>query len=188
MVTRVRYVAAGFIVASSALVLGCHTTPPHQADVGLTRPVNPPQSPELGRGAARLEVDQRYRLFLGEGIGSICAGPAPYFTVDATKAKSGSEPTMQNLASCMLDGPLKGKSIILVGHTDPRGTEEYNAKLGQKRADDVRRYLVDQGIDPARVSTQTAGEATASGDPERWSTDRRVEVQLKSETPLQQKR
>lgn len=89
-----------------------------------------------------------------------------------------SEATMQNLASCMIDGPLKGKSIVLIGHTDPRGSTELNEKLGQKRADDVRRYLIDQGIAADRVTAETAGKREASDDPNRWSTDRRVEIQL----------
>ncbi|MBX3230578.1 MAG: OmpA family protein [Labilithrix sp.] len=156
--------------------------------MGLTEAVAPPRSPDLGRGAARLETEQRYRVFLGEGIGSVCAGPAPYFDVASPTAKSQSTPTMQMLASCMIDGPLKGKSIVLIGHTDPRGSEEYNMKLGHERAEEVRRYLIDQGIAADRVTTQTAGEAAASGDPEKWSTDRRVEVQLNEKAKVEPRR
>ena len=189
MLTALRSISSVFLVVSGALVLGCHTTEPRQVEApGLTKPVNPPHAPDLGRSASRMEIEDRYRIFLGEGIGSVCSGPSPYFTFAAAKAKGGSEPTMQILAHCMIDGPLKGKSIVLIGHTDPRGTDDYNAKLGQKRADDVRHYLVDQGVDPDRVSTQTAGEATANDDPEKWATDRRVEIQVKRETPAQPKR
>jgi len=179
MLSAVRTIAAVFLLSSGVLALGCHSTEPHSPEVGLRKPVDPPRAPDLGRGASRLEAEERYRIFLGEGVGSICAGPSPYFTVDTSKAKGASSPTMQNLASCMIDGPLKGKSIVLIGHTDPRGTDQYNATLGQKRADDVRRYLVAQGVDADRVTTQTAGEATANDDPEKWATDRRVEIQLK---------
>lgn len=85
---------------------------------------------------------------------------------------------MQNLAACMIDGPLKGESVVLIGHTDPRGSDQLNERLGQKRADDVRCYLIDQGIAPDRVTAETAGKREASDDPNRWETDRRVEIQL----------
>ena len=85
---------------------------------------------------------------------------------------------MQNLADCVLNGPLKGKSIVLVGHTDPRGSVALNDKLGQQRAEDVRRYLIDQGVAADRITAETAGERNASGDPSHWATDRRVDVDL----------
>ena len=180
MLSLIRSIAAVSALSAGVLVLGCHSPQePKQPDVGLTRPVNSPQMPDLGRGASRAEMDEHYKIFLGEGIGDICSGPSPYFnTASANASKTGSAPTMQVLAHCMMDGPLKDKSIILIGHTDPRGSEDYNAKLGAKRADDVRRYLITQGVAADRVTTQTAGETTASGDPKDWPTDRRVEIQL----------
>jgi outer membrane protein OmpA-like peptidoglycan-associated protein len=140
--------------------------------------VDPPRSPYLGRGAPRDTTEQRYRIMLGEDVGSICAGPAPYFDTAKAKPKTASDPTMQTLAECMISGPLRGKSIVLVGHTDPRGPAAYNERLGAKRAKDVRDYLIDHGVVADRVTIETAGERTASGDPKDWATDRRVEVRL----------
>lgn len=177
MMTAARYFAATFIAATGALVLGCHTTEPRSPDATLAE-VNPPKPPELGRGAPRHDTEVSYRVMLGEGVGGLCAGPSPYYDTARAKAKHESEATMQNLAACMLDGPLKGKSIILIGHTDPRGSDELNDKLGQKRANDVRRYLIDQGISPDRITAETAGKRTANDNPDRWQTDRRVEIQL----------
>ena len=172
-----RCFALCFISATGALVLGCHSEEPRSPDVGLTKPVNPPQPPDLGRGASRSDTEVSYRIELGESV-SVCAGPVPYYDTAHAKAKAQSEATMQNLAACMLDGPLKGKSIILVGHTDPRGTEQYNDKLGQKRADDIRDYLVHQGISSDRIKSETAGKEDSSADPNRWKTDRHVEIIL----------
>lgn len=165
------------VTASSVLVLGCHATQPHQADVGLTE-VRPPRNPDLGRGAPRETAEQRYRILLGEDVGGICAGPAPYFDTANSKTESKSIATMQTLAECMISGPLRGKSIVLVGHTDPRGSAEYNDRLGAKRAAAVRNYLIDHGIAADRVKIETAGERTASSDPKDWATDRRVEVRV----------
>jgi peptidoglycan-associated lipoprotein len=139
--------------------------------------VSPPKAPDLGRSASRAELEEHYNMHLGEGIPNVCAGPSPYFTFDSSKPKQ-SEPTMQTLANCMIDGPLKNKSIILIGHTDPRGAEAHNDKLGLKRADDVKKYLVTQGVDGERIMTATAGEDLASDAPKDWPTDRRVQVKI----------
>lgn len=56
---------------------------------------------------------------------------------------------------------INNNSSVMVqieGHCDDRGTEEYNIALGQRRADEVRNYLVGQGVDPNRLSTISYGE------------------------------
>ncbi len=50
-------------------------------------------------------------------------------------------------------------SIVLEGHTDPRGSTAYNLELSQDRADAVKALLTAQGIDAARISTQPLGES-----------------------------
>jgi len=49
-------------------------------------------------------------------------------------------------------------NVQVEGHTDERGTEEYNISLGQRRADTVREYLVANGIQPNRISTISYGK------------------------------
>jgi len=48
--------------------------------------------------------------------------------------------------------------VQIEGHCDERGTEEYNMSLGQQRADAVRTYLVEQGVDANRLSTISWGK------------------------------
>ncbi|MGH9342009.1 MAG: OmpA family protein [Acidobacteriota bacterium] len=48
--------------------------------------------------------------------------------------------------------------FVLEGHCDQRGTDEYNLSLGDKRTRVVREYLIDNGIDPSRISTVSLGE------------------------------
>ena len=69
------------------------------------------------------------------------------------------------------------KKIIVQGYTDPRGTEAYNMKLGEKRADAVKNYIVKAGINPNRVSVVSMGEtelATTQNTPKGWAEDRRT--------------
>lgn len=51
-----------------------------------------------------------------------------------------------------------GKTVVLEGHTDERGTPEYNLALGERRARVVRQYLIQLGIDSSRLSILSYGE------------------------------
>lgn len=52
----------------------------------------------------------------------------------------------------------KNINVIIEGHCDERGTNEYNLALGEKRAKTVKDYLASSGIKPARVAIATYGE------------------------------
>jgi OmpA-OmpF porin, OOP family len=52
-----------------------------------------------------------------------------------------------------------GLEVEIAGHADSRGPEEYNQVLSERRAEAVRRYLEQKGIDPARMTTRGYGEA-----------------------------
>lgn len=76
-------------------------------------------------------------------------------------------------------GPLRDRSVRLVGRADPRGTDEYNLALGTRRAQAVRTYLQRLGVSAARLNPTTRGDLDAVGDDERgWQRDRRVDLQL----------
>ena len=70
-------------------------------------------------------------------------------------------------------------SVRLEGHTDERGTREYNMALGERRANSVRDYMVANGIATYRIETVSYGEersvAYGSGE-SNWSQNRRVEL------------
>lgn len=79
---------------------------------------------------------------------------------------------------------LRGNdSVVLVveGHCDERGTNEYNMSLGEYRAQSVRSYLVNAGIAPERIQTASYGEerpaATGTGESS-WQLNRRGEFAL----------
>jgi len=70
-------------------------------------------------------------------------------------------------------------SIRLEGHTDERGTREYNLALGERRANSVRDYMVLNGISNVRIETISYGEERpiAYGSNEAsWAQNRRVEL------------
>jgi len=71
------------------------------------------------------------------------------------------------------------RTVRLEGHTDERGTREYNMALGERRANSVRDYMVANGIASYRIETVSYGEerpvAYGSGEAN-WSQNRRVEL------------
>ena len=70
-------------------------------------------------------------------------------------------------------------TVRLEGHTDERGTREYNMALGERRANAVRDYMVVNGIASYRIETISYGEeqpvAYGSGE-SNWAQNRRVEL------------
>jgi len=66
--------------------------------------------------------------------------------------------SLDKLVETLNDNP--NVTIELMSHTDSRDTEEYNLDLSQKRAQSVVQYLIDKGIDPARLSPKGYGEST----------------------------
>jgi len=67
--------------------------------------------------------------------------------------------------------------IMVEGHTDERGTNEYNVSLGDRRANAVRDYLIAVGIDPSRIETISYGEErpfVLGRDESAWRENRRA--------------
>ena len=74
-----------------------------------------------------------------------------------------------------------GMRIRIAGHTDERGSDEYNLALGQRRAAAAKRYLIAQGIDEARIDVVSFGEErpmVEGSDESAWSQNRRDEFEI----------
>ena len=82
--------------------------------------------------------------------------------------------TLEEIAAWLKENPEA--RVLIEGHCDERGTNEYNMALGEQRALAARRYLVGLGIDSGRLTTISYGEErpTALGSTEdAWSRNRR---------------
>jgi peptidoglycan-associated lipoprotein len=101
------------------------------------------------------------------------------FAFDSAKVRSGDQPVLNKLVQCFTTGKLSGRTMSLAGHADARGEAEYNMVLGGKRADNVKSYLVNQGLGEGQAETTSRGEMDAMGaDEVSWAEDRRVDVIL----------
>jgi peptidoglycan-associated lipoprotein len=71
--------------------------------------------------------------------------------------------------------------IRIAGHTDSRGSDEYNLALGQRRAAAAKQYLTDRGIDAGRIEIVSFGEerpACTTEDESCWGRNRRDEFEI----------
>jgi peptidoglycan-associated lipoprotein len=105
-----------------------------------------------------------------------CRLEAVFFAFDRSGLAAGERNLLSRVADCVQSAP--GRGVFLNGHTDPRGTEEYNIGLSERRARTVADYLARVGIDPARFRVVPRGETQASGSDESgWARDRRVDIE-----------
>ena len=71
--------------------------------------------------------------------------------------------------------------IVIEGHCDDRGSDEYNLALGDRRAQEVKNFLVVLGISPERLKTNSYGEEMpldASDNEMAWAKNRRAEFKV----------
>ena len=103
-----------------------------------------------------------------------CALGSIYFGFDQATLEPKSTNELQRMADCIKRSPV---GVQLVGHTDSRGTDEYNLALSERRAIAARDYLERLGVPAAKMRSLPRGELDASGhDEDSWARDRRVEL------------
>ncbi len=104
---------------------------------------------------------------------------APKFDFDSEALTPGERNVLEAVAKCLTTGPLKGRSVQLVGRADPRGPNEYNMGLGARRAHTSHDFLGSLGVAQDKMSEPSRGELDATGTDENgWRKDRRVDVKL----------
>jgi len=82
-----------------------------------------------------------------------------YFDFNSTKIDKNSADAVNMLRTYLKNNP--GVTVNLIGYADEKGSEQYNQKLSQKRADVVANLLTESGIDKARLHTEGRGEDTS---------------------------
>lgn len=99
-----------------------------------------------------------------------------HFAFDRFDLNTEARQTLQNNALYMEQNP--GARIVLEGHCDERGSDEYNLALGERRARAAAEYLVNLGVDESRIRTISYGEEKPL-DPAHneaaWALNRRAE-------------
>jgi outer membrane protein OmpA-like peptidoglycan-associated protein len=82
------------------------------------------------------------------------------FAYDSAELTSDARITLDRLGYALADDRLKTFSFMIEGHTDAKGSAEYNQRLSERRAGAVRQYLIAQfGIDKSRLTAKGFGKA-----------------------------
>ena len=106
-----------------------------------------------------------------------------YFDYDKDVLRDDARTVLDAKASILEANPAV--TLVITGHTDEQGTAEYNLALGQRRAAQVKRYLVSKGVQDGRLSVQSLGDSQplATGtDAGSYEQNRRAEFEALNAT------
>lgn len=99
-----------------------------------------------------------------------------YFAFDDFSLSEKAKKTLVEDAAWLMNNPQE--TVVIEGHCDERGTEEYNIALGERRANSAKKYLINLGVKPRQLSTISYGEekpADPGHDEDAWAKNRRDE-------------
>ena len=115
----------------------------------------------------------------GEGV-RVADLETVYFDYDQSAIRGDQRPTLRANAEAAARHS-EWRTIIVEGYCDERGSEEYNLALGERRANSVKSYLIDSGVDSARIDTVSFGEskpAVQGHDESTYRWNRRAEFRV----------
>ena len=103
-----------------------------------------------------------------------------YFALDRSDLDEEARAALKSYAAQLQANP-DGEAVTIEGHCDERGSDEYNIALGNRRASNVKRYLVDLGVPASRFETVSYGEdrpAMLGQGEDVWRLNRRSELRI----------
>jgi len=171
---------------------GCAATQPQVDEEPVEE--QPTEETEAEREAREAE-EERARLMGGADCPPTCDFPRDaidnpesalsdrtiYFAFDSSNVQDEYMDIIQRHAAYLAQYP--GIEVRVEGHTDERGSREYNIGLGARRADSVSRLLQVNGAGSTQIETVSFGEevpAVEGHNEEAWSKNRRVELVYRS--------
>jgi len=98
-----------------------------------------------------------------------------YFEYDSSALLPEAQSVLMEKSEWLQNNPQAG--IVIEGHTDERGTVEYNLALGDRRAESVRTFIMELGVDTSRIRTVSYGEerpVNPGSDESAWAKNRRA--------------
>ncbi|MBP8070847.1 MAG: peptidoglycan-associated lipoprotein Pal [Acinetobacter sp.] len=128
-------------------------------------------------GASAKGVTEANKSFLAKRV--------VHFDYDSSELSNEDYQTLQAHAQ-FLNANANSK-IALTGHTDERGTREYNMALGERRAKAVQSYLITNGVNATQLEAVSYGKEmpiNAGHNEAAWKENRRVELNYEAVPPL----
>ena len=161
------------VLAVSMAVAGCK---PKTVKPDANAGANSSQSGADTSGVGRAQSSEEGAEAPGP-LAGLLAKRTIYFDFDSSEVRG--EGTDIVAAHAKYLAANSGMKVRLEGHTDERGSREYNIGLGERRSQAVRRALLLQGAGESQLSTVSYGEerpAAAGSDEAAWTKNRRVEI------------
>ena len=164
-----------FALAGLSLLTGCakkelRTDMPAPEVKKKAEPTGPSEA-ELREQRLKEELARKRMMFLNEMV---------HFDFDKYNIRPDAAEVLKRKAAWLKENV--DVSVIVEGHCDERGTDEYNLALGERRADAAKKFLVSLGIQPNRLETISYGEERPL-DPGHneaaWAKNRRAQFVIK---------
>ena len=159
------------VLALGLLLAGCPKKPTTQEEppAATTEQTAPTQSSDVGAASQTNDVRAAEQRLLTQTI--------IYFDFDKADIRPEYAEVLAAHARRLAASP--NLKVRLEGHTDERGSREYNIGLGERRAQSVRRALLLQSVGDGQLNTVSYGEerpAVDGHDEGSWAKNRRVEI------------
>ena len=152
------------LIFAALFLAACSSTDTSEADAAAAEAA-------AAEAAAEAAAAQQALEDAADAVGTVF-----YFDFDSSALTDSARTAVDAHIAALLGSDA---SVRLEGHTDERGTREYNLALGERRANAVRDYMVANGVPSYRIETISYGEenpaAYGSGE-SNWQQNRRVEL------------
>ncbi|GAB4387521.1 MAG: hypothetical protein Kow0025_01570 [Thermodesulfovibrionales bacterium] len=174
-------VLAVFLVVVALAALGCAQKKAVQPEAAPAEPMA--KAPEMP--AQEMAPQPRESEMMGQEMAKVEAEAltpkkgAPSFDdirfdFDKYDIREDAKPVLKSLAAWLVENRA---GVVVEGHCDDRGTNEYNLALGDRRANSVKKFLVASGVPANRIETVSYGEERPLCDAKNeacWSRNRRA--------------
>ena len=168
------------LIVSVSFLSACAGTTDSTKDDSMTSGSGSDASSSSGSGSATTSATGSGSAWSGHALDdpdSLLAKRTVYFSFDESVLLDEDRPILEAHAQYLSQNP--GAAVTLEGHTDERGTREYNLALGEQRAISVRQYMSLLGASGQQLRTVSYGEerpASMGHNEEAWAQNRRVEI------------
>ena len=180
MHARIRTLALAALALSAVTTTACKKKPvvvPVPTPV-VTPPFNQ-DSANAAEAARRAAAEAAARMAAAVAAAKAQFATPVYFDYDMSNIRDDQRATLEAKLPIFAANP--DMRIRVAGHTDNRGSDEYNLALGQRRAAEVKQYLIARGIAADRIDVVSFGEerpAVALDNEDAWGKNRRGEFEI----------
>jgi len=159
-------VMKSFIIALPVVTMMACSSGPSEEELAAERNRVAQEQAEAERQAREAEAErvqaeaaqrvERMKEIVEEQKAALKQEQTVYFDFDRSTIKAEFQTLLDKHAEFLVQNP--DQNVVIEGHTDQRGTPEYNIALGERRAQAVETYLMNAGVSSSQISTVSYGE------------------------------